>query len=57
MQKKRFILDSAIYPTSELQITEKEKYQIEIDNLKQENETLKKRMKQLIQMVSGKNDD
>lgn len=55
--KKRFILDSAIYPTSELQITEKEKYQIEIDNLKQENETLKKRMKQLIQMVSGKNDD
>lgn len=55
--KKRFILDSAVYPTSELQADEKEKYQMKIDELNRENEILKKRMKQLLQMVSGKNDD
>ena len=51
--KKRFILDSSIYPESKLQISEKEKYQIEIDNLKKETEKLKARMRQLLQLVTN----
>lgn len=51
--KKRFILDSSIYPESELQASEKERYQIEIDTLKKETEKLKIRMRQLLQLVTN----
>lgn len=54
--KKRFILDSSIFPTSELEITEKEKFEAEISDLKKQNENLKLRMKQLLKRVS-QNDD
>ena len=52
--KKRFVLDASIYPVSEMQITEKEKYLAEIADLKKETENLKLRMKQLLETVSGK---
>lgn len=55
--KKRFILDSEIYPKSELQISEKEQFISEIKTLKKENEILKLRMKQLLQIVSTKDDN
>lgn len=53
---KRFVLDANIYPESELQISEKEKLQSEINSINKENEMLRQRMRSLIQMVSNKND-
>lgn len=55
--KKRFILNSNVYPTkTEMQISEKEKFENEIKKLKSENEVLKNRMGQLLKLVSVKND-
>ena len=53
---KRFVLDANIYPESELQISEKEKMQSEINRVNKENEILKQRIRTLLEMVSGKND-
>lgn len=54
--KKRFIMDSSIFPTSELEISEKEKFQAEIADLKKQNENLKSKLKQLLKIVSRKDD-
>ena len=55
--KTRFILNSNVYPTkTEMQISEKEKFDNEIEKLKSENEVLKNRMGQLLKLVSVKND-
>lgn len=50
--KRRFILDSSDFPNiSELSKTEKEKYESEINKLKDENILLKNQMKNLLELV------
>lgn len=53
---KRFVLDSSIYPECELPADEKEKFTAEISALEKENETLKLRMRRLLEIVSRQND-
>lgn len=54
--KKRFILDYSLVPKSELVQSDREKLEGKINLLQNENEALKRKMTQLLKLVS-KNDD